>query len=185
VEFSHLGQAHTGSSIAKHTSAIDLEWSSPDVPSFKPGPAHAGPDPFDDQVALELGDGADDDHHGTAQRAPGVDILAEADELDSQVVELVQHLEEVADGASHAVEGPDQDDVETVLAGIGQQLIKPGPLRLGSGDHVAIFMLDLVAALRRHLAEVMELRLRVLIDGRDPHIKDGALHARPFLSPLG
>ena len=54
-----------------------------------------------------------------------------------QVVEFVQHFEEVPDRAGHAIEGPDQDDVEAVLAGIGQQLIEPGPPGLGAGDHVA------------------------------------------------
>ena len=36
--------------------------------------------PFDDQVALQLGDRSDDDDNRPAQRAAGVDLLTEADE---------------------------------------------------------------------------------------------------------
>ena len=79
----HLGQAHAGSAIANDAGTVDLERPAADVAAFEPGPAHAGPDPLDDQVAFELGDGADDDHHGAAQRSAGVDVLAEADELDA------------------------------------------------------------------------------------------------------
>lgn len=66
-----------------------------DVAAFQLGPAHAAPHPFHDQVALQLGDGADDDHHGAAQRAARVDVLPEADELDVEVVHLIQHLQQV------------------------------------------------------------------------------------------
>jgi hypothetical protein len=50
--------------------------------AFKAGAPHAGAHPLDDQVALELGDGADDDDQGAPQWAAGVDLLAETDELD-------------------------------------------------------------------------------------------------------
>ena len=45
------------------------------------------------RLAFELGDGADDDDDGPAQRAAGVDIFPEADELDSDPVQLVEHIQ--------------------------------------------------------------------------------------------
>jgi hypothetical protein len=60
-----------------------------------PGAPHAGAYPLDDQVAFQLGDSADDDDDGPAQRSAGVDVLPEADELDLQPVQLVQNIEEV------------------------------------------------------------------------------------------
>jgi len=63
--------------------------------TFEPCAPHAGAHPFDDQVAFEFGDGADDHHNGAAQRAARVDLLTEADELDVQSIELVEHLQEV------------------------------------------------------------------------------------------
>jgi hypothetical protein len=51
-----------------------------DVLAFETGAPHAGAHPFDDEVALQLSDGADDNHDGPAQRAAGVDLFAETDE---------------------------------------------------------------------------------------------------------
>ena len=52
--------------ISEDGLAIKDERLAADVPAFQFGAAHAGPDPLDDQVALELGDGSDDDDDGTA-----------------------------------------------------------------------------------------------------------------------
>ena len=48
------------------------------------GAAHASTDPLNDQRSFQLGDGADDDDDRAAQRAAGIELLAEADELDVQ-----------------------------------------------------------------------------------------------------
>lgn len=69
----------------------------PDLASFEPRSANAATHSFDDQVSLEFGDGSDDHDDSAAQRAACVDALPEADELDAETVELVQHFEEVAD----------------------------------------------------------------------------------------
>ena len=66
-----------------------------DAVSFETGAPHAGADPLDDQVAFEFGDRGDNDHDGAAQRSGGVHVFAEADELDVEAVEFVQHLEVV------------------------------------------------------------------------------------------
>ena len=144
-----LAEALASSPIAQHRSPIYIQWPAADVPAFEPSPAHAGPDPLDDEVALELGDGADDDHHRAAQRAAGVEVLAEADELDLQVVELIEHLQEVADGPGDPVRGPDQHDLEAAAASITKELIETRPTRLGSGDPVGVLADDLKTTLLR------------------------------------
>src|SRR3954454_9221579 len=56
---------------------------------------HTGAHPFDDQAALKLSDGADDHDYGPAQRATGVDLLPEADVLNTDAIQLVEDIEEV------------------------------------------------------------------------------------------
>ncbi len=57
-------------------------------------------------------------------------------------------------------------------------LVQTRPARLRAADPVGILLDDLIAALRGHLAEVIELGLRMLIEARDPEIKGGAFHLR-------
>ena len=90
-----LAQALAELAVATDGFPVEVQRLATDGAAFEPGPAHAGPDPFDDQVAFEFRDGPDDDHDGAAQRAAGVDLFAETDELDVQAVERVQDLEEV------------------------------------------------------------------------------------------
>ncbi len=178
VSLSDVGERDPAITIMKDRQSIDIERSSTDVPSFQLGAPHAGAHPFDDEIALELGDGADDHDHRPAEWPAGVDILAERDELYVEVVELVEDLEEVPGRAGDAIEGPDQHDIETVLAGIVQQLVEPRPFRFSPADAVGVFTNDLIAALRSHCSEVMQLGLGMLIDGRDPQIHGAALHER-------
>jgi hypothetical protein len=84
--------------------------------------------------------------------------------------------------AGDAVAGPDQHDIEAAAAGVAHQVIEAWAAGLGPGDFVAVLLDDLEAALRGHLAQVVELGLRVLVDRGDPHIKGGAFHLR---RPLG
>jgi len=65
------------------------------VPAFELGPPHADAHSLDDQAALQLRDRPDDDHDRPAQGTTRVDLLAEADELDVETDQFVQHLEEV------------------------------------------------------------------------------------------
>ena len=98
-----------------------------DVPAFEASAPHAGAHPFDDEVALKLCDGADDDHDGSAQRSAGVDLLAETDELDAYPVQVVEHIEEVTSGACDAIARPDQHDAEAAAAGSSHHLIETRP----------------------------------------------------------
>jgi hypothetical protein len=45
---------------------VQYQRSAADVLTFQPGAPHPGAHPFNDQAALEFGDGADDDHDGAA-----------------------------------------------------------------------------------------------------------------------
>ena len=100
------------------------------------------------------------------------------------MIEFVQDLEEVADGAGQAVEGPDHNNLEPTMPGIRHQLVEPGALRLGAADLVRVFLDDLVATLLGQLAQVVKLRLRVLIQGGDAEVKGRALHASGPSSPV-
>ena len=100
ISTSQLTQALSAAAIAKHGIVIEIEWASSDMAAFEPGATHAGADPLDDQVALELGDGSDNDDDSTAQRTAGVDLLAIADELDVEAVQLIEDLQTAKTSAS-------------------------------------------------------------------------------------
>ena len=146
------------------------------MPALQPGAAHPCPYPFDDEIAFQLGDGADDDDDGPPERTAGIDILAEADELDAEAVELVQHLEEVPHGPGDPVRGPHQDYLEAAAAGIAEQVIEARPASLGPGDPVSILGHDLKTPLLRHRAEIMKLGLRMLVHGRYAQVKSYSFH---------
>ena len=91
-----LTQALTVLPIAEDGGPIKNQSFAPDMPAFELGSPHPGAHPLDDKAALQLRDGADDHHDRSSQRTAGVDLFAEADELDVQSDQLVQHLEEVS-----------------------------------------------------------------------------------------
>ena len=161
--------------------SVQHQGSSADSLAVQTGTPHAGADSFDDERPFQLGDSADDHDDGAAQRSAGVDLFPEADELDSDSVELVEHIQEVLHRPGDSVASPDQDNIEPAAAGIGHHLIEPGPLGLRAAELVRVLGDDLVPPLSGHLSQVEKLCLRMLIDRRDAHVERGALHARlPF-----
>jgi F420-0:gamma-glutamyl ligase-like protein len=90
-----LADALALAAVALDSGTIQLQRIAADMLAFEPCAPHAVAHPLDDQVAFELGDGADDDHDGPAQRAADVDVFPEAGELDLETVELVENIEEV------------------------------------------------------------------------------------------
>jgi hypothetical protein len=66
-----------------------------DVTIFRFGAPHTGAHSFDDPIPFQCGDGADDDDDGAAELATGVDLFAEADELDLLPVEINEHFQKV------------------------------------------------------------------------------------------
>ena len=82
MRFRQLAQALTVLPAAEDGGSIEDQGLPSDVATFELGPPHTGAHSFDDQAALQFSDGADDDHDRPTQRAAGVDLFAEADELD-------------------------------------------------------------------------------------------------------
>ena len=126
-----LTQTLAPGTVLKDSNPIDIEWPPTDMPAFQPGAAHPCPHPFDDEVPFEFGDSSDDDDDGPPQRAASIQVFTEADELDAEVVEFVEHFEEVADGPGDPVRGPDQHHLEAAAAGIAQEFIQTRAPGLG------------------------------------------------------
>src|SRR5580704_3850715 len=97
--------------------------------AFELGPPHAGANSLDDQVALEFGDGPDDDHNGPAQGTSSVDLFTEADELDVQPVQFVEYIEEVFYRRGDTIGSADQDNVETAAASVAHHGIETSSMR--------------------------------------------------------
>jgi hypothetical protein len=171
-----LTQTLASVAFLKDNSPVDIERPAADMPAFQPGAAHPGSYPFDDEVALEFGDGTDDDDNGPPQWSAGIKVLPEANELDVEVVEFVQHLEEVADGSGNPVRGPYQHHLEAGAAGIPEQVIEARPASFSSGDPIGVLGNDLKTALLGHCAEIMELSLRVLVHSGYAQIKCNSFH---------
>ena len=90
---SDLAKALSAAAIGTDRYVIESQWHATDVPVLEPGPAHTGFHPLNDQVAFEFSDRGDDDHDGPAERPAGVDVFPEADELDVETVEFIEHFE--------------------------------------------------------------------------------------------
>jgi hypothetical protein len=61
-----LSQALTLLAVAEDGGPIEDQGFPSDMPAFELGPPHAGAHPLDDQTALQLSDGADDDDNRPA-----------------------------------------------------------------------------------------------------------------------
>ena len=181
MAFGDLAQALAMLAVVDDRGMVELQRIAADVAAFQAGPPHAAFDSFNDQIALQFSNGADDDHYGPAQWAAGVDVFPERDVLDFQPAQFVQDIEEMLDRPGDPIRGPDQHDVEAAAAGVGHHLIQPRPARLRAADFVHILLHDFKAALGSHLTQVKDLRLGVLVIARNSRVQDGALHLRrPF-----
>jgi hypothetical protein len=154
----------TASSIPQNGSAIDIEWPATDMSSFEPGPAHTCPDPLDDEIPFQLRNSPDDDDDSPAERAAGIKVFAEADELDTEMIEFIEHLEEVPDGSGDPIRSPDKNHLEAAPAGVPQQLVETRTPGFRSRDPIGVFGDDLKTPLLGHRAKIVELRLRMLVD---------------------
>jgi hypothetical protein len=137
---------------------VDIEWAATDVPAFEPSPSHSRPHSLDNQRSFQLGDGRDDHDDGAAQRAAGIKLLPEADVLDVQPVQFIQHFQEVTHTPGQAIASPDQDNIEAAAAGIGQHPVQPGPPGPGAANAVIDILLhDLKPALLGYLLKIVKL----------------------------
>lgn len=165
--------------IAQDGFAVEIERRPSDATSFEARPAHAAADALDDEGPFQLGDRADDDGDGAAQWAAGVEVLAEADELDAEAIHLVEDFEQVPRRPGDTIATPDQQDVEAAAAGILHELIETRPAGLHTGDLVRVLLEDSVATLSCHLAEIAHLAQRALIVRAYPRIDGSAFHSSP------
>jgi len=170
VGLRQLAQALTTLTVPEDGGPVQSQRFAPDVPAFELGASHAGAHPLDDQVALEFSDCPDNDDDRPAQWPSRIDLLSEADELDVEAVQLIQHVEEVFDGPGDAIGGSDQDDIELATPAVPHHGVETWPSGLRSADHVRVLFDDPIAALFGHLAEVVELGFRVLVECGDPQI---------------
>jgi hypothetical protein len=176
--FSDLEKAPALLAVSADPLAVEIQRTTSDGSAFELDSPHAGTNPFYDQAALQFSNRTDDDDDGSSQRSTGVDLFAEADELDVQSVEIIEDIEEVPSGACDAIARPDQDNIELAAASISHHPIESRPLGLSPGNPIGKFLDDLIATLISHLPEIEKLGFRVLIDCRHPHIDSSALHAR-------
>jgi len=174
--FGDLAQALASSALLENSNTIDIEWPPADMPSLEPGAAHSCPHPFDDEIPFELCDGPDDDHDGPPERAAGIEVLAEADELDVEMIEFVEHLEEVAHGPGDPVRGPDQEHLEAASARVSKQIVKTRSASFRPGNSIGVLSNDLKTPLPGHRAEIIELSLRMLIDTGYAQIQGNSFH---------
>lgn len=171
-----LAEALTSVAILEDSNAIYVERPTANMSSFQSGATHACAHPLDDEISFQLGDGTDDDDNGSPQRAASIQVFTEADELDVEVVELVQHFEEVSDGSGDPIRSPDQHNLETTAASIPKQVIEARTPSFGSGDPIGILANDLKTSLLGHRAEIVKLGFGVLVHAGYAQIKCDSFH---------
>jgi len=164
VGLRQLAEALSLAAVPQYPRAIEIEWFAADVTAFELRAAHTGADAFDDKAAFQLRDASDDDDNRPTQRTAGIDLLAKADKLDIEMIQFVQHFEEMFYGSGQPVGGPDQHHVEAAAAGVLHHFVQTRAPGFGSADLIGILLDDFVIALNSHLLEIIELGLGVLIE---------------------
>jgi hypothetical protein len=171
----NAGQRHPCESVRNNRNSVNVEWSAAYSPTFQPRSAHPRLHAFGNQRTFKLGNRTDNHDYRPAQWASRVDIFAQADELDAEMSQLVEHFQEVANASRYPVERGYEHDVETMSPGICQQLIEAGSFRSGTGNNVCVFVRNFVSALLGHFAEVEQLCFKVLVSGAHACVNRGAL----------
>jgi hypothetical protein len=75
VVLRQLAKTQSSLTITDDGITVDLERCTTESLAFELRPPHASPNAFDDQVAFELGDRADDDNDCPTERTAGVDVF--------------------------------------------------------------------------------------------------------------
>src|SRR5713101_3603688 len=136
------------------------------------------PHSFCDQVSLKLRDRPHDVKQQLTRGCRGVDPLGVRNEVNPQGFEFIQTVHQMLNGASETVELPDQDDIESPLAGIIHECVKLGTPTLGA-THA--FIHEFVAAAKPLFGiapQVFELHVAALVHRTDPSVKCDRLRAR-------
>ena len=124
-------------------------------------PADAREDALLDEVALVGGEGSEQVEQQPSRGRRGVNArVPDGDEADAEVLQLVEHLQEVLPAAAEPVEFPHHDEVEVPATSGIHQAVECGS-RCRRPAHAVIDVLgdDVPPALTGDLAEFMELKL--------------------------
>lgn len=90
-----------------------------------------GLDPLPDQFPFILGDGGKDVPKETALGRCGVHVrLGDAHHIDPPTQEILNHLDQMREGPSQAVQLPDQDHLKPPPVGFFEEAIQPRALRV-------------------------------------------------------
>jgi hypothetical protein len=87
-----LSQAQFLRPVAEQGWSINLNRSPTQNATFEPGTPEAGPYPLNNQIPRQLGNRRDDHNDSPAEGAAGVEIFAERHELDTEMVQCVEHF---------------------------------------------------------------------------------------------
>ena len=125
--------------------------------------------PLPDEVALELGQRPKHMEHQFATARRGVEVFLETLETDATLREVRDHLDEMAEGPSEAIEFPNHQHV--ALAEMRQRLLQDRPFGTRPADNLFI---DLPTA---RLTQSIQLQSQMLVAGTHPSIAD--FHSTP------
>ena len=104
---------------------------------------HTSLNTLDDDVSFKLSHSTKDSEDHFAHGRRGIDGLVEADELDTEGLELFQGSNQMARTAGEPVEPSDQDSVDLTTSGRSHQPIESWPAILGPADsNVCVLGLD-------------------------------------------
>jgi hypothetical protein len=150
-----LRQRHAGTAILDDLRTIQVEPRTPDLAALQPCPTHACPNSFDDQTSFQFGDGADDHDDCSTKRSIGVDCFTLTEELNSESVQFVEHLQEMLRGTRQPVARPHDHHIESMSAGIVHHPVESrSPRPRTAISVVGILADDLESLIRCELAKV-------------------------------
>ena len=112
---------------------------------------HVVPDALSDGLPLQLGEHGRNVHHGASHGRRRVELLADGDEVDVPVTQILDELGKVADVAADAVEAVDHDGGKGDLLGVLHHFLELRALQIAAGK--ALVLVD-QHVFRRFLAKV-------------------------------
>jgi hypothetical protein len=118
ILFRDFCRRHSGEAVLDNCNAVNVRWCATDSSAFQSCSANPRRDPFDDQRPLEFGYCSSDDGHGPAERTSSIDVFTQADEFDAEMIQLIEHFEEMAGISSGPIESGDDENIETVSPSI-------------------------------------------------------------------
>src|SRR2546428_563908 len=183
----YLRQRHAGAAIMHNLLAVNVEPSTTDLASFEPCPAHARPDPLDNDATFEFRHRRHDDDDRPTQRTLCVYRLTLGEELNAESRKFIERLEQVLGAPRQTVARPDQEHVKSMAAGVLHHPVQRRASRTGPTESVIHVLLhNLEPALGGELPEVVQLGLGVLVYSADAHVQRGSFHLVRFsFSVLG